>query len=244
MPGGTGDPPDIIHHMETTDLKLIETIQPRSTALIALLALMSSAANAGEDAHGAAHATSSDYYIHLRGNANFLDDAANGANGVGTLGNRTDFDTGFGLSGAVGRDLSRFLSGSLTNFRAEAEIAYGENGIGSLTGNPEVRTYAYMANLYYDFQPLGHHRSVVPYIGVGIGAASLNVDGAPLADDEDTVFAYQVRAGFAYGIRPDLSLSVGYRFFDAGDPEFAGALGRFDSEYRSHAVEAGLSYRF
>lgn len=225
-------------------MKPIQLMYQRNSALLALLALVSSTAIADEGAKETADAASPDHYISLRGNATFLDEAANGASGIGALGSRTDFDTGFGLSGALGWDLSRRLNGSLKNLRADAEIAYGENGIDGLTGNPEVRATAYMANLYYDFPTTRPHPNLVPYIGVGIGAASLNVDGVPLSDDEDTVFAYQVRAGLAYRVRPDLSLSVGYRFFDTSEPDFAGAAGQFDSEYRSHAVEAGLTFNF
>ena len=186
----------------------------------------------------------SGFYAQLRGSANFLDDSANGANAPNTLGRNTSFDTGFGISGAIGRDLSRFLTGALTNFRGEFELAYAESGIENRFGNPEIRSTAYMANLYHDLQSADPHGKFIPYVGVGVGAVSVNCEGIGLTDDDDTVFAYQVRAGLGYRIRPDLRLSVGYRFFDAADADFRSATGRFDSEFRSHAVEAGLNYAF
>jgi opacity protein-like surface antigen len=224
--------------------KLSTRLKTGSAVLLGAVAMLSNTAGADETSDGDTAALSSGFYAEIRGSATFLEDSANGANAFTVLGSRTNFDTGFGVSGAIGRDLSRFLTGSLTNFRAEAEIAYNENGIEGSPGNPEISATAYMANLYYDFQTADAYRNFVPYIGVGVGAATLESDGIALADDEDTVFAYQVRAGLNYRVRPGLLLSLGYRFFDTQDPEFRSALGNFESEYRSHAVEAGLRFRF
>jgi opacity protein-like surface antigen len=224
--------------------KLLTRLKTSSAVLLGAMAMLSNAAGADETGDGATGAIPSAFYAEIRGSANFLEDSANGMNAPNGLGLSTDFDTGFGVSGAIGRDLSDFLTGSLTNFRAEAEIAYNENGIEGAAGNPEINATAYMANLYYDFQTSDTYRNFVPYVGVGVGAATVELDGIALGDDEDTVFAYQVRAGINYRIRPGLLLSLGYRFFDTQDPEFRSALGNFESEYRSHAVEAGLRFRF
>lgn len=226
-------------------MKTFSTRTKKQLALIlAATALTSHSVGAAESGHDESGPLSSGYYAQIRGSANFLDHATNGANSPIALGGNSTFDTGFGAGGAIGRELSSILTGSFANFRVEAEVAYNENGIERMAGNPEVTATTYMANLLYDFPIADTDGRLVTYVGAGLGGASLEADGIALSDDEDTVFAYQVRAGLGYRIRPGFHVSLGYRFFDADDPEFRSSLGRFETEYRSHAIEAGFRYTF
>ncbi len=84
----------------------------------------------------------------------------------------------------------------------------------------------------------------------GSGAARISLDkltvgGHPLADDEDTAFAYQFLAGVAYQMSPQLYLDLDYRYFATLRPEFKDATGtEFKSEYVTHNVTFGVRLDF
>jgi opacity protein-like surface antigen len=131
-------------------------------------------------------------------------------------------------------------------FRADLTLGYrGERDIdGFKTDRPgfhypgtfstKVSSLTAMANVYYD---LGKFRSLVPYIGVGIGVArhkmsdvsfALSNDGslpgpigpAPsndLSGSTKTNFAWSLMAGAAYQISHRAVLDFGYRYIDMGD---------------------------
>lgn len=184
-------------------------------------------------------------YFEIRAGSNFFEDADNGAGGSGPFAGETDFDTGFTAGVAVGygfSDRQRFGSGLWNNLRIEAELGYDESDIENDSSNAELSVQKYMFNVYYDFDTGTNWR---PFVGGGVGAADIEADGVSLVDDDDTVFAYQVRAGVAYQFTPTISGTLGYRFFDTEDPEFRSASGtQFDTETRSHAVEVGIRIRF
>lgn len=200
---------------------------------------------------GAAHADERDsamtkgfYYTEIRAGANFLDKAANSANASPLFGAAVDFDTGVSAGVAIGRsltDLSLFPAG-LRRLRVEAEYSYGSSDFEKAgAGNAELKSSVFMTNLYYDLPLAAGLERIKPYVGAGIGAVRIDAEGAGLADSDETVFAFQVRAGLAYAVRPDLNMTVGYRFLQTDDPKFDNT---FESEYRSHAVEVGLRYQF
>lgn len=137
---------------------------------------------------------------------------------------QTSHDPGFNIGGALGYDFGRF--------RAEFEIAYRQAryehfGIGAVVpGCPcagddddDVSAISFMVNgfydVHYDDSPL------VPYLGVGVGAASVRLDENVDIDSTDVVFAYQVMAGIGYRLNPKLTLTAGYRYFDTADPEYS-----------------------
>lgn len=184
-------------------------------------------------------------YFELRAGANFFEDADNGAGGSGPFAAETSFDTGYTAGAAIGygfSDRQRYGAGLWNNIRIEAELAYNESDIDNGSSNAELSMQNYMLNVYYDFDTGTKWR---PFIGGGIGAADVEAEGASLQDDDDTVFAYQVRAGVAYQLTPMISATLGYRFLDTEDPEFRSASGaQFDTETRSHTVEVGIRFNF
>jgi outer membrane protein OmpA-like peptidoglycan-associated protein/outer membrane protein W len=133
--------------------------------------------------------------------------------------------------------------------RLEGEVAHRFNDFQDLDGH--ARAWSAMVNLYYDFNRGGR---VEPYIGVGVGAARVEAKGAvgPISfDDEDTVFAYQGAVGFAVALTEQLDLDIGYRYFEAPDAGFNGAVDfegpepfNFDGDYSHQAVSVGLRYQF
>jgi len=184
------------------------------------------------------------WYVAAGLGASFVDDVDATQAGV-TL--TTDLDTGILGTGAFGR--------SFGNFRAEGELSYNTNDVStvsalgvSLGASGDVSTFGFMVNGYYDFET---NSKWTPYIGGGIGGAnvsinSLSVVGVPLADDDDTVFAYQAKVGVAYEFSPAWEGTLGYRFFGTEDADFVDSTGgSFSTDgSQAHIVELGFRFRF
>ena len=167
-----------------------------------------------------------------------------------------DFDPGIKIAGALGYDFGAF--------RAEVEIGYLTNeandgvAIGSGSGPVEgdVSVLSFMVNGYYDIHTPNF--SLVPYLGVGIGGASIDaVIIAPflapftqVVDDSATVFAYQFMAGFGWNVSPTITLTADYRYFATTDPEFTPGnafvpgLPDLESDYSNHSFNFGARFAF
>jgi opacity protein-like surface antigen len=91
---------------------------------------------------------------------------------------------------------------------------------------------------------------LTPYFGAGIGVAqikakNLTVTGQPLSNDDALVLAYQVGAGFEFGLTQSLTLDLGYRLFSSTKARFTKTDGdEFKTEYRSHSAMVGLRLGF
>lgn len=198
-------------------------------------------------AGGAVAGEPSKYYIDLAAGYVMVDDADLSDSALPGATGTLSADSGYAFGGALGR---QFGSG----FRAELEVNYRQNDLDDLsiaafglaaTGklDGDVSTLAGMANLLYDIQ-LGTR--ITPYIGGGLGLASVNVDidsvgGTTTAfDDSEIVFAWQGMAGLRFRLTDRISIRGGYRLFSTSDPEF----GTTEGEYQSHNIEAGLTYNF
>jgi opacity protein-like surface antigen len=181
---------------------------------------------------------------------NALNDADNtGATGLSI---ESAYKNGFTFGGAVGANVQ-------DNICVEAALDYRKNkadsltitNAGGLTGlttdaSGNVTSVSVMGNAYYDVDMSGE---IQPYVTGGIGLARLDADissnGVDIVDDSDTVFAYQIGAGFGYGINENSTLDIGYRYFGTADPTLTDAGGdSFDSEYNAHTVMAGVRYKF
>jgi OOP family OmpA-OmpF porin len=104
--------------------------------------------------------------------------------------------------------------------------------------NGDVTTVYGLLNAYYDFDM---RSSWAPYLGLGIGAASIELDSATLGvDDTDTVPAWQGMLGVTYRISDNVWARGGYRYFGTGDPEIAGT----EFEVQSHVLDIGLQIGF
>jgi opacity protein-like surface antigen len=240
---------------------------------------------------GAAHAEGS--YVSLSGGVSLLQDSNNEGvfvgpftTGAGTtipagtvlpdgteVGWTTDFDAGYAISGAVGRDFGPF--------RGEIEVAWQKNGIKNhvdvvaggialgaedagvlVTGSPnlgvsvadlvndgtgDVGTIFVFANALYDFDTGG---PLKPYIGGGVGVGFVNVDYSPsdvtIIDDKSTEFAWQAMAGIAWEISPTTELFAGYRYRQTKDASVSADLfsADFDIENKTSIVELGVRFVF
>jgi opacity protein-like surface antigen len=165
-----------------------------------------------------------------------------------SLGNTEfDYDLGANISGAVGYNFG--------NARAEGELTYHRNGVdrfltttNTLPSDGTISALSFIVNGYYDFH--SENSSLAPYLGGGIGFASIdlevaNIGIAQIIDDRTTVFAYQLMAGFGLNINPTTTLTAGYRYFVAADPEFNAVNGiPFESKYQSHEIIFGARFAF
>ena len=175
----------------------------------------------------------------------------------GSITGDIEFDTGYGVSAALGHAWGLF--------RLEGELSYRENdldqidvtsltvagviftGLGSVSLGGDVSSLGFMANGYRDFDTGGPW---VPFVGAGIGGARLNLDitnvagVATIYDESDTVFAYQVGAGIGYKLTPKVMATLSYRFFGTSDPTFDDGVEEIEAEYLSHNIWAGLIVRF
>jgi opacity protein-like surface antigen len=89
----------------------------------------------------------------------------------------------------------------------------------------DIESWVGLFNTYID---LGTWHCVTPYIGGGVGFASISVLGykdvnvpnrgvAFGRDHTETNFAWAVYGGLAYQVTPGLTLDLGYRYTDLGD---------------------------
>ncbi len=157
-----------------------------------------------------------------------------------------DFETelfpGYAFNGALGLDFGLL--------RVEGEVFHSVYSIDNIKSagvdvNAEgsFKTWAGMGNIFIDF-PLV---VVTPFIGAGIGRAKVDADdirvrGADIVDDDDTVTAWQARAGIAFGILPLTDMTIGYRYFVADDLNLENDVD-IDKQ-KSHVAELGLRVTF
>jgi opacity protein-like surface antigen len=189
------------------------------------------------------------WYVSGQAGGSFVSDAAlDDPTGIlAALGTEVEFEPGFSVAGSVGYGFD-------FGVRVEGEVNYAENDIDqfeilgfSVDGDGDVSVIGFMANAWYDLDTGGPW---TPYAGGGVGAAIISVNdaailGIPLADDDDTVFAWQLGGGVGYEITPAWILSLDYRFFATADPDFTSVGGvPFSSEYDSHRVSVGVRYTF
>jgi outer membrane protein OmpA-like peptidoglycan-associated protein len=185
-------------------------------------------------------------------------------------------DVGYSVDGEIdldttgassSRDLESDWMGALglgyafdNGFRVDGEVSTRFNNIEPV-GRPgffgRANVWAAMLNGYYDFNREG---SIQPYVGVGVGAARIDVGLAEHStftsiDDSDTALAYQGMAGVSVDLSDQLALDVGYRYFTIPEFEVAGrrnigqtavvvAPATYDGEYTHQAVTVGLRYQF
>ncbi len=156
---------------------------------------------------------------------------------------------GMGLS--EGRDAYFQAARANPTLKNQLEQATIQRSPHPLTGDFQALTFK--ANAFYDID-LGF--AWKPYVGGGIGLTKVSVDvssgttGNVLVDDSETVFSYQVGGGVGYEFPlPEgrsVTLSLDYRYFDAGSPTFTGYESNldFDASISGNYVGVGLRYGF
>ena len=108
----------------------------------------------------------------------------------------------------------------------------------------DIESWLGLANMYID---LGTWYCVTPYIGGGVGVASISVLGlkdvnvpnlgvAYGADHTETNFAWAVYAGLAYEVTSAVTLDLSYRYADLGDAR-SGTVTAYDGSSSFSGVD-------
>jgi len=147
------------------------------------------------------------------------------------------FDTGFGITAAIGNAFENGLRGEVEFGYRTSDVDDFDSDLGSDSNNGDISTISLMVNGYYDFMP---KETICPFIGAGIGYANVDGDFDELGSDDDNVFAYQVAVGVAFAINPQTKIDVQYRYFDTDDGDFDD----LEVEYGTHNAMLGVRYSF
>ena len=158
-------------------------------------------------------------------------------------GSSTDFDNGTAGALALGMNMTDAV-------RIEAELARRAadvNTISSTAGTGEALATSLMANALYDFKL---DTGLTPYLGVGLGFAKGELDGAgsyggSTISDSDTGLAYQGIAGVSYAVDDAISLFADYRYFVANNLDLKTSSNVSSSfDFKAQSVMVGLRYTF
>jgi len=173
-------------------------------------------------------------YAGFSGGGNFPRDQDLG-NAQGTVG----FEEGpLGLFG-VGYG---FASG----LRPELELGLRDNDVDS-PGESSGEVESMMGNLWYDLPAPAFAPRLRPFIGLGAGTAEVDFNGivdnvGATHSGRESVTAYQGGAGIGYDVRPQLTLSLAYRYLETEPERFTAGGDR--SRYRADAVLLGVHLGF
>lgn len=152
------------------------------------------------------------------------------------LGVETSFDVGYAVGGYIGIDMG--------SYRLEVELSYRANDIDTIGGiafpPSSITTTALMANAFYDFDS---GSAFVPYVGAGAGVGFSTMELLGIEGDA-TAFAAQFIVGGAYAMSDTLELTVDYRLFIMGSPDYEFVGGDLSQEYTNSTVMLGLRTRF
>jgi opacity protein-like surface antigen len=196
-------------------------------------------------------------YVSLNLGAVWVDDADFSDSGTYSDGydyrdnGEISFETGFGMTAAFGYATDY-------GFRAELELGFRGNDIDQVEGTyveydpsgdlaysetysddfgVDVMSSSLMFNGFLDLAP---RSPVCPFVGAGVGFANIEGDLDYYGSEDETVFAYQLAAGVAFALNPNMNIDVQYRYFATEDPDFYG----LEFEYATHNVLVGLRTSF
>ena len=176
--------------------------------------------------------------------------------GIKTFNDRIEFDPSISIGGSGGFDFGYL--------RIEGELSYRNGEMSSITEkisqtkfanvDGRVGVSAMMFNAFFDMR---NPSPVTPYIGGGIGFATLNLGDTYGTDtntgyrerlyrsDDDTVFAYQAGAGLEIALTRMLSLDLGYRYFGTAKAKFnRNTSTATEMKFESHNASVGFRVKF
>lgn len=119
----------------------------------------------------------------------------------------------------------------------EAATCGGSGNTFTIPGS-RVRQLSVMGNVWVDL-PVG--KTVVPYVGGGVGISGFEVDGEGKGN-----FAWQLGAGVAFKLSPKFALTADFRHREiaATDIPFDSASGFRVSKLKTNTIQAGIRLTF
>lgn len=143
-----------------------------------------------------------------------------------------DFETGYNFGVALGYD---FGSG-----RVETEIAYRDNEANRISSlgiktesDGNFSALSFMVNGYLDFR---NQSNFTPFITGGLGYSNVDYEDF----DDHTGFSYQVGAGVGISLNEQVSLDLGYKYFETENTKFD----EVRAEYQAHNLNIGWRVSF
>ncbi|HXE95817.1 MAG TPA: outer membrane beta-barrel protein [Dongiaceae bacterium] len=168
---------------------------------------------------------------------------------------QVEFDPNINIGGTAGYNFGIV--------RLEGELSYKHAEIGSVTSQSNGFRFrnvnggiGALAMMFNGFLDLHNDSRLTPYLGGGIGFASLHLSDTTGFNSngerivlygaaDDTVFAYQAGTGVEIALDRRYSLDIGYRYFATGRGNFDSDLPITTSlKFRSHNAALGFRYRF
>jgi len=165
---------------------------------------------------------------------------------------RVTFEPGIYVGGTGGYDFGFLrLEGELSYRHAKLDTITDSGGGRLRNVDGDLGTFATMFNVFFDM----HNPSrVTPYVGGGIGFATLHLSNTTAFDNagkltlyddsNDTVFASQVGAGMDIAINSRISLDLGYRYFITEKARLDGDFTSSNLRFESHNGLVGFKFKF
>ena len=167
-----------------------------------------------------------------------------------------EFDPGVYVGGTGGYDFGFLrLEGELSYRHAEIKSVTDSTGFKFRSVDGSLGAFATMFNVFFD---LHNSSPVTPYLGGGIGFATMHLTDTHAFDtrggtgnvllygkSDDTVFASQVGAGVDIAFNSHSSLDVGYRYFMTDKANFDSNFSTTSSlRLETHNAMVGFKFKF
>ncbi|OEJ67542.1 OmpA family protein [Magnetovibrio blakemorei] len=163
----------------------------------------------------------------------------------GTSGGTVQFDNSTVGAAFVGYDFAN-------NWHIEGELsrrAAGLNTVAGTAASGETLVTSLMVNAIYDLD-LDLDFAAKPYVGVGAGVSSVEMDnatpfGGSTLNTSDTVGAVQAIVGISYALNDQIDLFTDYRYFTTAKADFSTQNGAKTSmDYSAHSAMIGVKFSF
>ena len=191
-------------------------------------------------------------YLQLNAGAVKQDDTDFNVNAATNVEN--EYEDGYIINGAVGRNFGSLAF--INNVKLDVELGYSSSGVENHNINGAATAGSYgdlnvttlTANMYHEFDT---GTRLVPYYGLGIGAANVETSSFGTAatgvvlDDEQTALAYHLSAGVNYIVSQRVDIGMRYRYSGVDGVEVVATDGTTrDFDVMAHELTAGVNVNF
>ena len=200
------------------------------------------------------------FYLSIGGGETFSSEAEGEALRNGTkvdskysLGDHSFYSVGFGKQINDWRIEFNYSATTLSADKVTATVA-GTEFIASITPKHETDAKTYML---YGFKDFSNESKLTPYVGLGLGAASLDTNdvtigfngtdlGVDVEGTSSTIFTYALKAGADYKINENTSLFTEtiYQTFSEHSVSHASEGRELTSRNNYFGISAGLRFKF